>query len=131
MNPAKTAIVIGAGFGGLALAIRLQAAGIHTTLLEKRDQPGGRAYVYRDQGFTFDAGPTVDLLALANTGGTSPVRSLVLLRGSGERALAAANAEIERERCRHSGQPPCGRPSESRPRLAGKLKPIQTARITL
>lgn len=59
MNQAKTAIVIGAGFGGLALAIRLQSAGIHTTLLEKRDQPGGRAYVYRDQGFTFDAGPTV------------------------------------------------------------------------
>ncbi|KIP88000.1 MULTISPECIES: phytoene desaturase [Pseudomonas] len=59
MTQAKTAIVIGAGFGGLALAIRLQSAGIHTTLLEKRDQPGGRAYVYRDQGFTFDAGPTV------------------------------------------------------------------------
>lgn len=59
MTPAKTAVVIGAGFGGLALAIRLQSAGIHTTLLEKRDQPGGRAYVYRDQGFTFDAGPTV------------------------------------------------------------------------
>ncbi|WP_296248066.1 phytoene desaturase [Pseudomonas sp. UBA4194] len=59
MSHNKTAIVIGAGFGGLALAIRLQAAGIRTTLLEKRDQPGGRAYVYRDQGFTFDAGPTV------------------------------------------------------------------------
>lgn len=59
MTQAKTAVVIGAGFGGLALAIRLQSAGIHTTLLEKRDQPGGRAYVYRDQGFTFDAGPTV------------------------------------------------------------------------
>ncbi|MGI4840281.1 MAG: phytoene desaturase [Janthinobacterium lividum] len=59
MTPAKTAIVIGAGFGGLALAIRLQSAGIRTTLLEKRDKPGGRAYVYRDQGFTFDAGPTV------------------------------------------------------------------------
>ncbi|SDG03715.1 phytoene desaturase [Phytopseudomonas seleniipraecipitans] len=59
MNQAKTAIVIGAGFGGLALAIRLQSAGFRTTLLEKRDQPGGRAYVYRDQGFTFDAGPTV------------------------------------------------------------------------
>lgn len=59
MNQAKTAIVIGAGFGGLALAIRLQSAGVRTTLLEKRDQPGGRAYVYRDQGFTFDAGPTV------------------------------------------------------------------------
>ena len=59
MSQAKSAVVIGAGFGGLALAIRLQSAGIGTTLLEKRDQPGGRAYVYRDQGFTFDAGPTV------------------------------------------------------------------------
>ncbi|HXQ17661.1 MAG TPA: phytoene desaturase [Caulobacteraceae bacterium] len=51
--------VIGAGFGGLALAIRLQSAGIDTTLIEGRDKPGGRAYVWRDQGFTFDAGPTV------------------------------------------------------------------------
>ena len=59
MTDAKKAIVIGAGFGGLALAIRLQAAGIQTTLLEKRDKPGGRAYVYQDEGFTFDAGPTV------------------------------------------------------------------------
>ncbi|MFC5551035.1 phytoene desaturase [Massilia aerilata] len=56
---ARRAVVIGAGFGGLALAIRLQARGIQTTLLEKRDKPGGRAYVYEDQGFTFDAGPTV------------------------------------------------------------------------
>ncbi|WAC00574.1 phytoene desaturase [Pseudomonas putida] len=59
MTDAKKAIVIGAGFGGLALAIRLQAAGVQTTLLEKRDKPGGRAYVYHEQGFTFDAGPTV------------------------------------------------------------------------
>ncbi|MBA1228839.1 phytoene desaturase [Pseudomonas viridiflava] len=59
MTPAKNAVVIGAGFGGLALAIRLQAAGMQTTLLEKRDKPGGRAYVYQDEGFTFDAGPTV------------------------------------------------------------------------
>lgn len=59
MTSPKTAVVIGAGFGGLALAIRLQASGIQTTLLEKRDKPGGRAYVYQDQGFTFDAGPTV------------------------------------------------------------------------
>lgn len=51
--------VIGAGFGGLAAAIRMQAAGIPTILLEQRDKPGGRAYVYEDQGFTFDAGPTV------------------------------------------------------------------------
>ena len=55
----RTAVVVGSGFGGLALAIRLQAAGISTTLVEKRDKPGGRAYVYEDQGFTFDAGPTV------------------------------------------------------------------------
>ncbi|BDA82858.1 phytoene desaturase [Aureimonas sp. SA4125] len=59
MTSAKAAVVIGSGFGGLALAIRLQAAGIKTTLVEKRDRPGGRAYVYEDQGFTFDAGPTV------------------------------------------------------------------------
>ena len=51
--------VIGSGFGGLAAGIRLQAAGCNTVIFEKRDQPGGRAYVYRDHGFTFDAGPTV------------------------------------------------------------------------
>jgi phytoene desaturase len=51
--------VIGSGFGGLACAIRLAAAGVRVTLFEARDQPGGRAYVYREQGFTFDAGPTV------------------------------------------------------------------------
>ncbi|WP_374274650.1 phytoene desaturase [Brevundimonas sp.] len=51
--------VIGSGFGGLALAIRLQSAGHDVTVFEARDKPGGRAYVYQDQGFTFDAGPTV------------------------------------------------------------------------
>jgi phytoene desaturase len=55
----KTAAVIGAGFGGLALAIRLQSAGTATTLIEARDRPGGRAYVWEREGFTFDAGPTV------------------------------------------------------------------------
>lgn len=53
------AAVIGSGFGGLAAAIRLQTMGYQTTIFEKRDLPGGRAYVYRDEGFTFDAGPTV------------------------------------------------------------------------
>jgi phytoene desaturase len=53
------AAVIGSGFGGLALAIRLQSAGVQTTLFEKRDRPGGRAYVYEQDGFVFDAGPTV------------------------------------------------------------------------
>jgi phytoene desaturase len=52
-------VVIGAGFGGLAAAIRLQARGFAVTLVDKRDQPGGRAYVYRDKGFAFDGGPTV------------------------------------------------------------------------
>jgi len=57
--PPRSAVVVGAGFGGLALAVRLQSAGVATTLLEKRDLPGGRAYVFRQDGFTFDAGPTV------------------------------------------------------------------------
>lgn len=53
------AAVIGSGFGGLALAIRLQSAGIDVTVFEQRDKPGGRAYVWEDEGFIFDAGPTV------------------------------------------------------------------------
>lgn len=55
----KRACVIGAGFGGLALAIRLQAAGIETVLVEARDKPGGLAYYWERDGFTFDAGPTI------------------------------------------------------------------------
>ena len=55
----KRAAVVGSGFGGLGAAIRLQSAGIQTVLYEARDLPGGRAYVYEDEGFTFDAGPTV------------------------------------------------------------------------
>ena len=57
--PRRKAVVIGGGFGGLALAVRLQSAGIATTLVEARDKLGGRAYVYEQDGFTFDAGPTV------------------------------------------------------------------------
>ncbi|MFM8408982.1 MAG: FAD-dependent oxidoreductase, partial [Alphaproteobacteria bacterium] len=48
------AIVVGSGFGGLASAVRLGAKGWDVTVVEKRDQPGGRAYVYRQDGFTFD-----------------------------------------------------------------------------
>ena len=55
----KKAIIIGAGFGGLALAIRLQSAGIETTIIEARDKPGGRGYYWEKDGFTFDGGPTV------------------------------------------------------------------------
>lgn len=53
------AIVIGSGFGGLAAAVRLGARGYHVTVLERLDQPGGRANVFRDNGFVFDAGPTI------------------------------------------------------------------------
>jgi phytoene desaturase len=55
----KKAAVIGAGIGGLALAIRLQSAGVDTTIVEARDKPGGRAYFWERDGFVFDAGPTV------------------------------------------------------------------------
>jgi len=55
----RKAAVIGSGFGGLALAIRLQSAGIETAVLEARDKPGGRAYHWEKDGHIFDAGPTV------------------------------------------------------------------------
>lgn len=55
----KRAAVIGAGIGGLALAIRLQSAGVDTTILEARDKPGGCAYFWERDGFIFDAGPTM------------------------------------------------------------------------
>ena len=53
------AVVIGSGFGGLAAAIRLGARGYRVTVVEKQEQPGGRACVHRQDGFTFDAGPTI------------------------------------------------------------------------
>ena len=55
----KTVAVIGSGFGGLATAIRLQARGYQVYLIEARDKLGGRAYVFEQDGFKFDAGPTV------------------------------------------------------------------------
>lgn len=61
----KKAIIIGSGFGGISLGIRLQAMGFETTILEKLDKPGGRAYQKTVQvkgiegEFKFDMGPTV------------------------------------------------------------------------
>ncbi|TMD61996.1 MAG: phytoene desaturase [Chloroflexi bacterium] len=52
-------IIIGGGFGGLATAIRLQAAGHAITLVEAREHLGGRAYQLKENGFTFDMGPTL------------------------------------------------------------------------
>ncbi|WP_047310041.1 phytoene desaturase [Rhodopseudomonas palustris] len=56
---APHAVVIGSGFGGLAAAVRLGAKGYRVTVLEKLDKPGGRAYVHKQDGFSFDAGPTI------------------------------------------------------------------------
>ena len=53
------ALVIGSGFGGLAAAIRLSQRGYRVRVLEKLDAPGGRASVFKKDGFTFDAGPTI------------------------------------------------------------------------
>ena len=52
-------IIIGSGFGGLGAAARLAARGFDVEIYEKRDKPGGRAYVYDINGFKFDGGPTV------------------------------------------------------------------------
>uniref|UniRef100_A0A7C4KHT9 Phytoene dehydrogenase n=1 Tax=Anaerolinea thermolimosa TaxID=229919 RepID=A0A7C4KHT9_9CHLR len=55
----KKIIIIGSGFGGLGAAVRLAAHGHQVEIFEKRDKPGGRAYVYEINGFKFDGGPTV------------------------------------------------------------------------
>ncbi|MBA3601076.1 MAG: NAD(P)-binding protein, partial [Acidobacteria bacterium] len=52
-------IVIGSGFGGLSAACRLQAQGHQVIILEKRAKLGGRAFVYEQDGFKFDGGPTI------------------------------------------------------------------------
>jgi len=69
------AVVIGAGLGGLAAAVRLQAEGHHVTVVEKRPELGGRAYQLREGGYTWDMGPSLitmpwlldELYALAGT----------------------------------------------------------------
>ena len=52
-------IVIGSGFGGIAAALRLRAKKHEVTLIEKQPDLGGRARVFRRNGFTYDGGPTV------------------------------------------------------------------------
>ena len=51
--------MIGAGLGGLGVALRLQGAGHEVTVLDRRELPGGRAYRLRDAGFTWDTGPSL------------------------------------------------------------------------
>ena len=52
-------VVIGSGFGGIAAALRLKAKGHNVTLIEKHPDLGGRARVFKKNGFTYDGGPTV------------------------------------------------------------------------
>ena len=52
-------VVVGAGLGGLGAALRLQGAGHDVVVVEQRERPGGRAYQLRDQGFTWDMGPSL------------------------------------------------------------------------
>ena len=59
MNKDKKIIVIGSGFGGIAAALRMRAKGYQVTLLEKHPDLGGRARVFKKNGFTYDGGPTV------------------------------------------------------------------------
>ncbi|MEO8479029.1 MAG: phytoene desaturase family protein [Gemmatimonadota bacterium] len=57
-----SALVIGAGIGGLATAIRLATAGWAVTVLERHSAPGGRAGRWESEGFTFDTGPSLLLM---------------------------------------------------------------------
>ena len=52
-------VVVGAGLGGLGLALRLQGAGHDVVVVEQRERPGGRAYQLQDAGFTWDTGPSL------------------------------------------------------------------------
>ena len=53
------AIVIGSGFGGIAAALRLKAKRHEVKLIEKHPDLGGKARVFKKNGFTFDGGPTI------------------------------------------------------------------------
>lgn len=61
-RPQMHALIIGAGLGGLATAIRLGRRGFQVTVLEKTARPGGRANQIQDQGYSFDTGPTLLLM---------------------------------------------------------------------
>lgn len=58
----RSVVVIGAGIGGLAAALRLARRGYRVTVLERQAFPGGRAGVWRSEGFTFDTGPSLVLM---------------------------------------------------------------------
>jgi phytoene desaturase len=59
---ARHVIVVGAGLGGLAAAIRLRHRGFRVTVLERHAHPGGRCGLWESDGFRFDTGPTLLLM---------------------------------------------------------------------
>src|SRR4029434_8470513 len=62
MNTHPTAIVIGAGIGGIAAADRLARSGYRVTVLDKNATPGGRCNQFTRDGHRFDVGPTLFLM---------------------------------------------------------------------
>ena len=66
MNAAKTksVIIIGAGIGGIATAAHLAQRGLHVTIIEKNNRPGGRCDRFSREGHQFDAGPTLFVMPL-------------------------------------------------------------------
>ena len=101
-SPRPHAVVIGSGFGGLAAAVRLGARGYRVTVLERLDQPGGRARVHRQDGFTFDAGPTIV---------TAPSRMVTSNVGMPSTVRRAGCAVREGQRCGLPGLSTGGSPS--------------------
>ena len=73
-------VVVGAGLGGLAVALRLQGAGHEVTVVDRRERPGGRAYQLRDAGYTWDMGP-----------------SLITMPWTLEETFSAAGLDLHRE----------------------------------
>ena len=59
MNEKPLAIIVGSGFGGLASAFQMLAKGYQVKIVQAGSQPGGRARVFKEKGYSFDAGPTV------------------------------------------------------------------------
>ena len=61
-SPIRHVVVVGAGLGGLAAAVRLRHRGFRVTMLERHAHPGGRCGLWESEGFRFDTGPTLLLM---------------------------------------------------------------------
>ncbi len=121
------------GFGGLALAIRLQSAGVETTVVEARDKPGGRAYHWVKDGFTFDAGPTVitdppclqELWALSGQDMAADVDLVPVMPFTGSTGPTARTSTIRTTRPRSAPRSQSSTPAISRATTASS--PIRRA----